>query len=71
MKTYLHVCNNEFLQSTSLEEFIYFIRSTEGMIPVLNSLEEVNSEMPKHCEIGFINGPPLVQLEQLLTKVIC
>ena len=52
-----------------IDEFIYFVRTSEDMIPLPNSLDEAVAALPNHVEIGYVNGRSLLALERLITQV--
>ena len=48
---------------------IYFLRNTEGMVPLPNTIDEANEVLPSQFEMGILNGHSLVMLEQVMTQV--
>jgi len=68
-RTYLYVALNELPMDRMIDEFIYFVRTSEDMIPLPNSLDEAVAALPNHVEIGYVNGRSLLALERLITQV--
>ena len=48
---------------------IYFLRTTDGMVPLVNNAEDANIELPDYFEMGIQNGHSLIQLQQLIRDV--
>lgn len=71
VRTYLKVCVGEFPSEMSSlpDHFVYFLRVTEGMVPLPNSTSEASQLLPPYFEISVVNGHSLDMLEQLLTMV--
>ena len=66
-RTYLHVSHEYIPKSADhVNSYIYFVRTTEGMVPLPANLEEAEMEMPKHFEFGLQNVDTLV----ILTNII-
>ncbi len=47
----------------------YFLRNTEGMVPLPNSLDEANESLPALFENGLLNNNSLIMLEQIINQV--
>jgi hypothetical protein len=71
MRTRLKVCVGEFPSDlTSLpDHFVYFLRVTEGMVPLPSNYAEAVNLLPSYFEVSVISGHSLDVLEQLLTLV--
>ena len=71
VRTRLNACIGEF--PTELdpppEHFVYFMPSTDEMIPTPNTAEEADEQLQGYFEIGVFAGHSLDMLEQLLTQV--
>lgn len=67
--TYLHARLNEFPTDDAVNEFIYFMRTSEDMIPLPNTMDEAAAVLPNHVEVGYVNGQCLVSLEMIVTQV--
>ena len=63
------MCYGDLPEEVSDFTSIYFLRNTEGMAPLPNSVEEANVELPKCFEVGILNGHSLNMLEQIITQV--
>jgi len=68
-RTYLHTCLGNPPADMSVQEFVYFVKTSNGMVPLFNSIEEAAEVLPSHFETGVINTQCLVMLEQLITQV--
>jgi hypothetical protein len=70
-RTFLKVCVGEFPTDmiSVPEHFIYFLRASEGMVPLPNSATEAAQLMPVHFEISVISGHSLDMLEMMLNMV--
>jgi len=71
VRTHLKVCIGEFPAdiTTVPDQFVYFLRVTEDMVPVPNSSLEAAQQLPQFFEVSVINGHSLDILEQLLSLV--
>jgi len=49
--------------------FVYFMRSTDGAIPMPSSISEADEQLQAYFENGLVVGHSLEMLEQLLTQV--
>lgn len=69
MRTYLYMCYQHLPEEVADTKSVYFLRNTPGMVPLPNSAEEANSELPGYFEMGILNGHSLVMLEQIISQV--
>lgn len=69
MRTYLYMCYQHLPEEVADTKSVYFLRNTPGMVPLPNSSEEANSELPGYFEMGILNGHSLVMLEQIISQV--
>ena len=70
VRTYLNACVGEFPADLDPlpDHFVYFMRSTDGLVPTPNSLSEAEEQLQAHFETGVVTGHSLEMLEQLLTQ---
>ena len=69
-RTYLYLCYGTIMPEEVAEvTSVYFLRNTEGMVPLPNTMSEANAELPKCFEVGILNGHALNMLEQIITQV--
>ena len=68
-RTYLYVCYGHLPEAAFDKDCIYFMRNTEGMVNLPNSIEEANETLPVLFEIGILNGHSLVMLENVISQV--
>ena len=69
MRTYLYICYGNINENIGDFTSVYFLRNTEGMVPLPNSIEEAKVDLPKCFEFGVLNGHSLNMLEQIITWV--
>lgn len=71
MHTYLRLCVGEFPadMTSQPDRFVYFLRATNGMVPLPNSSAEAAEILPRHFEASVVSGNSLDMLEQLLDMV--
>lgn len=63
------MCYQHLPEEVADTKSVYFLRNTPGMVPLPNSSEEANSELPGYFEMGILNGHSLVMLEQIISQV--
>lgn len=63
------MCYQHLPEEVADTKSVYFLRNTPGMVPLPNSAEEANSELPGYFEMGILNGHSLVMLEQIISQV--
>lgn len=63
------MCFNFLPEGCQEYDSVYFLRTSEGMVPLPNTLDEANSTLPGLFEIGLLNGHSLTMLQQLINKV--
>ena len=68
-RTYLFMCYGHLPEELMKEDCVYFLRNTPGMVPLPNTIEEANEQLPALFEIGLLNGHSLVMLEQVISQV--
>jgi len=73
MRTYLKACVGELPADLDPppENFVYFMRSTDGAVPTPSSSVEADEQLQAYFETGVVVGHSLEMLEQLLTQVNC
>lgn len=69
LKTYLYMCHGQLSDDVYHQDCVYFLRNTEGMVPLPNSVQEAEAELPALFEMGLLNDNSLVMLEQIITQV--
>ena len=66
---HLYMCQGNLTQEILQQDSVYFLRNTEGMVPLPNTLEEANEQLPDLIEMGLLNGHSLNMLDNLITQV--
>jgi len=71
MRTYLKACVGELPAELDPppDNFVYFMRSTDGAVPTPSSSAEADEQLQAYFETGVVVGHSLEMLEQLLTQV--
>ena len=70
-RTRLNACIGDFPPDVDPppEQFVYFARVSDSMVPVPNSAAEADDQMPAYFDIGVVSGHSLEMLQLLLTQV--
>ena len=68
-RTYMYMCFNFLPEEARDLDSVYFLRTTEGMVPLPNTISEADSMLPGLFEIGLLNGHSLMMLQQVINKV--
>ena len=63
------MCFNFLPEEARDLDSVYFLRTTEGMVPLPNTISEANISLPGLFEIGLLNGHSLLMLQQVINKV--
>lgn len=63
------MCSGQAVEQVSAHDSVYFMRVTDGMVPVPMSAEEARDTMPSLFEVGLLNAHTLVMLEQVVTQI--
>ncbi|XP_071826175.1 dynein axonemal heavy chain 10-like isoform X2 [Apostichopus japonicus] len=69
VKTYLYMCHGHIPEEVAVDDCVYFIRNTPGMVDLPNTIDEAHEILPQFFEYGILNGHSLVMLEQIITQV--
>lgn len=65
----MYMCFNYLPEEARELDSVYFLRTTDGMVPLPNTMDEANNVLPGLFEIGILNGHSLVMLQQVINKV--
>ena len=65
----MYMCFNFLPEGSQDLDSVYFLRTTEGMVPLPNTIGEANATLPGLFEIGLLNGHSLLMLQQVINKV--
>lgn len=68
-RTYLYMCHGKLADAVFTHDCVYFLRNSEGMVPLPNSMDEAEVELPAYFEMGILNNNSLIMLEQIITQV--
>ena len=68
-RTYLYMCQGHLPEEVSDKDCVYFLRNSEGMVPLPNTIEEANDQLPAMFEMGILNGHTLIMLEQVISLI--
>ncbi|PIK48528.1 putative dynein heavy chain 10, axonemal isoform X3 [Apostichopus japonicus] len=68
VKTYLYMCHGHIPEEVAVDDCVYFIRNTPGMVDLPNTIDEAHEILPQFFEYGILNGHSLVMLEQIITQ---
>jgi len=68
-RTYMYMCFNFLPEEARDLDSVYFLRTTEGMVPLPNTISEAEMTLPGLFEMGLLNGHSLLMLQQVINKV--
>lgn len=60
---------NTYPPDLSQKLSVFFLRTTPGIVPVPNTLNEARLSLPQYFDFGLLNSHPLFMLSQVLNKV--
>lgn len=63
------MCHGHIPEEVAVDDCVYFIRNTPGMVDLPNTIDEAHEILPQFFEYGILNGHSLVMLEQIITQV--
>ena len=65
----MYMCYGEVSPEMTKDDFIYFLRTGDGMVPLPNSIDEADEQLPAAFEVGVLTSSTLLMLEQVITQV--
>ncbi|CAF0756790.1 unnamed protein product [Adineta steineri] len=69
LRTILYLCHDSYPSNLSQKNCVYFLRTTQGTIPELTTMEDADKIMIKYLDYGLLNGHTLYLLANILNKV--
>lgn len=69
MQPFLYMYQQHLPLDIMEKDFVYFVRSTTGEVPMPNTVEDAEEILPIYFSFGYSNCNTLVMIELLLGQV--